>query len=116
MIAADQSLRAQQVGQGVATRLELGVGHGLSAAGHDEGGLVRPRRGMPSRIHGCLPGCRQANPRMRVGFGGLLVRRSFREEDAFAVLTISQAVKGRNYLAPANPGVVTPQTVSGGEE
>jgi len=104
------------VGQGVRARFELGVADGLAAAGHDEGGLVRPRRGMPSRIHGCLPWLLAANPRMTIGVGGLLVRRSFREEDAFAVLTISQAVKGRNYLAPANPGVVIPQTVSGGEE
>ena len=55
MIEPPQAVGAQQVGEAIAARLELGIGHDLAALGHDEGRLLRPLGGMLGRIHGNPP-------------------------------------------------------------
>ena len=55
MIEPAQAVRAQQVGEAVAARLELAIGHRLAALRHDEGRLLRPRGGMIARIQGSPP-------------------------------------------------------------
>ena len=46
-----QARRSEQMRQPVRPRLELGVCHGLTAAGHDETRLVSPLGRIPTRIH-----------------------------------------------------------------
>ena len=56
VVEPPQAFGPQQVGQAVGARLELGIGHRLARAGHDEGGPVRMSVIAVSGIHVRSPG------------------------------------------------------------
>jgi hypothetical protein len=55
MVEAVQRSRAQEMGEAIGARLELGVGDRLAALRHDEGRLISTRDRVSTRIHRMLP-------------------------------------------------------------